>query len=217
MENIILDENPEFIKIGSQNALKYEVRNNGKNIGKISSFNQWLEKMKKERGDNGIICYCVKCKLFFYFQNLRQKHLFNHEDCQYSDLAEFCEYCGELYIDKSICCFRKMLNLIKKEVYKIFQLDCQDYCFMLPIISIMYYFSLSFHLIGSTRITKKNNINYNNKTQNKGLICFGFSTSFVYSLVFLIPFIILYFVLLIISIFTRKQVKKDFQEHIIRY
>ena len=216
MENENTEAN--FIIVNNQKGFKYEkLEHNGKNINnEVPEFKDWLDTKKTEMGENGTIGYCVNCKLFFYFRDLQTKNQFNHGQCRYSDLAEFCEYCGELYFCKSICCFRKAIQMFKREFYQSFELDCQDYCFMLPIISIIFYFSLIFHLITTVR-KKDKNIVYYNRPDRKSVICLGFTMSIVYSLVFIFHHIIIYLILLVYAIVTRKQVKKDQENNFIRY
>ena len=52
--------------ISNYKALKYQVEDNGENIGKIPVYKHWLDMIKTEVGDNGVVLYCTKCHLFFY-------------------------------------------------------------------------------------------------------------------------------------------------------
>ena len=108
---------------------------------KIPAYKQWLDLMKTEKGDNGIICYCIKCHLFYYFENYEQKN--NNFECKY-DLAEFCEYCGELYIDDSLCCYRIVMKTLERDLYRLIELDCFDYFYFVPYI---YFINLLFYSI----------------------------------------------------------------------
>ena len=56
MENNFKDEEPTIKIINNNKALQYKVKYNGKNIMKIPAYKQWLDLMKTEKGDNGIIC-----------------------------------------------------------------------------------------------------------------------------------------------------------------
>ena len=144
MENNFKDEEPTIKIINNNKALQYKVKYNGKNIMKVPAYKQWLDLMKTEKGDNGIICYCIKCHLFYYFENYEQKN--NDFECKY-DLAEFCEYCGELYCLNSICCFRAQLKIFNRIIYREFHLNREDYLIFMPIIIIMFYFTTFFEAI----------------------------------------------------------------------
>ena len=216
------EEKANFIEVNNRKGLKFDFQSNVKEILNKDTFKDWLTQMKSNYGEDGIICYCVKCNLFFYFENLQRKNTFNHNDgnCSYTDLAEFCEYCGELYFKQSFCCMKKAFTLFEREVYTSLEVDCQDYCFMMPIISFIFYFSVFFHLIMTVRKKNKHIKDYEQIKRvpdSNTFICVCFTMSIVYSLVFFIPHIIIYFGLLIFIILTRKQVKKDRLGNFIRY
>ena len=78
MEISRIEEDAEVEIIKGHKNLKYKVKNNGKNINSIPRYTQWLNLMKMERGENGIITYCTKCNAFLYLDNLRQKHSDDH-------------------------------------------------------------------------------------------------------------------------------------------
>ncbi len=215
MENNLIDEEPTIKIINNSKALQYKVKYNGKNIMKIPAYKQWLDLMKTEKGDNGIICYCIKCHLFYYFENYEQKN--NDFECKY-DLAEFCEYCGELYIDDSLCCYRIVMKTLERELYRTFELDCFDYFYFIPYISLIYYFTRFFFVIFSMR-KKGDDINYQNAIMNDNNVVFVIFVllTLLYSLIFLLSFTIFYFFHLYFVIKVRKQRIKDKYENITRY
>ena len=92
MEISFEDEDPSIEIINNNKVLHYLVKDNGKNVKKVPVYKQWLDLVKSDHGDDGIICYCVNCHLFFYFENRQEKNLHVHANCFISDLAEFCEY-----------------------------------------------------------------------------------------------------------------------------
>ena len=213
-------EDPDLQIVNGRQALKLTCERNGKDIEKKSSaYHQWLDKMKYENGENGLVCYCIKCKYFFYFENIRRKNLYHHDDCDSSDLAQFCEYCGELYNKDSICCFRRAIKMIKRNFYDSFEGDCQDCCFVFPFISTIYLFSVFFHLVVSLRvINNKDIINKNDFSVNNNIVIALFvPITIVYSLVFFLYYMYCYFFLLIFQLVTRHQRIKDRIENRPRY
>lgn len=220
MEINLLDEDAKIETINNIKTLRYLVKNNGKNVDKIPVFKNWLNLMKTEKGDNGIVCYCVNCHLFFYFENIEEKKFFYHNpDCVPSDYAEFCEYCGELFIDISICCYRKGLYFIEREIYDSFDDDYGSYCIFIPFISLIFYFARIFHVIINIR-RKGMNINYRNDSfleySTFSFVLFVLS-SLLYSLIYSIIYTIVYFFHLIIILRIRKQNIKDKEDNFVRY
>ena len=74
MEISLIEEDAKIELIQGHKTLKYKVKNNGKNINKVPVYMNWLNLMKTEKGENGIITYCSKCFSFFYFESIQQKH-----------------------------------------------------------------------------------------------------------------------------------------------
>ena len=74
MEISLIEEDAKIEIIEGYKTLKYKVKNNGKNINKVPVYMNWLNLMKTEKGENGIITYCTKCFSFFYFESIQQKH-----------------------------------------------------------------------------------------------------------------------------------------------
>ena len=73
MENNFKDEEPTIKIINNNKALQYKVKYNGKNIMKIPAYKQWLDLMKTEKGDNGIICYCIIVIYFIILKIMNKK------------------------------------------------------------------------------------------------------------------------------------------------
>ena len=220
MEVIDPNEAPDLKTVNNRKALKLKCEQNGKDIEEKSpAYQQWLNKMKYEIGENGIVCYCINCRYFFYFESIRRKNLYHHENCNSSDLAQFCEYCGELYNKESICCFRRAIILIKRNFYDSFQGDCQDCCFVFPFLSTIYLFSVFFHLIISLRFFKYKNINSKNEfiVSDRIIITLFVPITIVYSLLFFLYYIYFYFFLLIFQLITRHQRIKDRNDGNFRY
>lgn len=114
--------------------------------------------MKTEVGENGVVCYCTKCHVFFLLI-LQEKYLFKHRDCYDFELAEFCQNCGELYNDDSICCYKAGYLSFIKFVYSFFYIDSSYYYIMLPFISLVGGLSKICNIILSIR-KKGDNINF---------------------------------------------------------
>ena len=218
MEISNLDEEHSIKKIYNNKALRYCVKFNGKNINKVPVFKHWLNLMKEEKGENGIICYCINCHLFFYFENYRKKNLFYHNNCSAYDMAEFCKYCGELYNNNSICCFRISWKLLKRDLYQSIEFDCFDYLLYTPLFSLIYYNANIFFLLFRLR-KKGEDINYKNDIiiNNTIIFIFFLLTVLLYSLIFLIHYMSIYLFHLFFFIQIRQQRRKDRNEHIMRY
>ena len=73
METNDLDEEHSIINLYNNKALHYCVKFNGKNINKVPVFKHWLNLMKLEKGEKGIIFYCTECHLFFFFKIIDKK------------------------------------------------------------------------------------------------------------------------------------------------
>ena len=215
MEINLIDEEPLIEIINDQKALKYDVKYNGKNINKIPVYKHWLDMMKIENGDNGIVCYCLNCHVFFYFQTSQQRILFKHRDCYDFDLAEFCKSCGELYNSDSICCYKSGYISFKRFIYSSFFIDNSDYCIMLPFISLIACLSsfcstiLSKRKNGDSIIFKKDSI--------FTPLIFGILLSCIYIIIFFVPLIPIYFFYLCFLLSIRKQKVKDRAQNIFRY
>ena len=220
MEINLLDEDAKIENINNLKALRYPVKDNGKNVDEIPVFKNWLNLMKSEKGENGIVCYCVNCHLFFYFINTEEKKFFVHNpNCISNDYAEFCEYCGELFADISICCYKKGFYFIKREIYDSFDDDIGEYCIFIPFISLLFYFARIFHVIVNIR-KKGKNINYKNESfldYSKFAFVIFVLFGLLYSLIYSLIYTIVYFFHLIIILRIRKQNIKDKEANFVRY
>ena len=220
MEINLVDEEPSIIKIGNQKALRYRVKYNGKNIDKIHVYNQWLDLMKTEKEYNGLICYCVNCYLFFYFRNKREKWAFKHNDhCLYIEYAEFCQYCGELYTLSSICCIRKAIKNIERELYSSIKFDCLDYILYFPFLSLLFYFARFFHTLTSLRNNKQDiNYKYDSVTDNKCVLTLFILTALCFSISFFLLYLEIFYIWHIIFFTKIWNLKiKDRNENFVRY
>ena len=219
MEVNLIEEEAKIEKINGHNALQYVVKNNGKNINKVPIYKQWLDLAKTEKGENGVITYCTKCHVFIYFTNHEEKHNRFHKDCYYEDLSEFCEYCGELYNEDSICCFKKLLQLFERITGELFG-DFYFWALIIPIVILYMTFLFTFKIIYSKR-NKKDDINYINYIYESDCNILFFiifiPMGFVYSLTFLIPYHIIYFFQLYYIIKLRNQYIRDKENNIFRY
>ena len=214
-DNHIIDLN------NPKQSLHYQVINSGKKLKEIPVFKNWLNLQKENNGNEGVICYCSKCKDFYYFSSLAEKSIFHDpQDCPSSDFAQFCEYCGELYNRNSICCIRQGIAWIKRMLYESFEGDCQDCCFIFPFISTIYLFSVFFHLIMSLRGKKIFDINFKRDftISDKAIIWIFVPITVIYSLVFFITYMFLYiFFIMIFELIIRHQKIKDRAENNQRY
>ena len=223
MEISLVEEDAKIEMIEGYKVLRYKIKNNGKNINKVHVFIQWLKLMNAEKGENGIVSYCTKCYAFFYFQNLREKNFAYHSDCGKFDFSEFCEYCGELFNEESICCLRKCFDMFTIYSYTVF-FDIFGYCILfVPIITFMWLFFTIFKIIISKRNKRYDDINYiDTKLFNSFEYLFSyillFSMTFVYSLAFFVSyFFTIYFFQLFYMIKIKRQKIDDANKNIIRY
>ena len=224
MEISLLEEDAKVEIIRGHKNLKYKVKHNGKNINLVPRYMQWLNLMKMEKGENGIITYCTKCNSFLYLENLQQKHSRDHICCDFFYCADFCEYCGELYNEFSICCLKKCFYIFKYLSYNEFFVDFGLYILFIPITALIYLFVCFFKITYSKRIKKSDDINH---IEGEGVFesKYGFSFfilfilfAIVYSIVFCVPYIFtIYFFQLFIMIKMRRQKISDEAINILRY
>ena len=79
MEISLIEEEAKIEIMRGHKNLKYKVKHNGKNINLVPRYIQWLNLMKAERGENGIITYCAKCYTFLYLIiYIKRVHLIIH-------------------------------------------------------------------------------------------------------------------------------------------
>ena len=224
MEISLIEEEAKIEEIKGYKTLKYKVKNNGKNMNKVPVYNQWLNLMKTEKGENGIISYCTKRFSFFYFESLQQKHSLITANYSYYFFADFCEYCGELFHEDSICCLRKCFYIYNVISYTIF---FDNFCFcilFLPITALMWVVFSSYKIIFSKRIKKSDDIN-NILEEGPFESKYGFTIYIifilfcvVYSLVFSVPyFFTIYFFQLYVMIKIKRQKDEDKANNIMRY
>jgi len=213
------DEEHKIELINQYEALPYLVKNNGKEIREKPVFRDWLNSQRGDDEEQGVICYCVSCHVFFYFSNLREKNIFQHKNCPSADFAQFCEFCDELYNRDSICCIKQGVKWVKRMLYESFEGDWQDCCFVFPFISIIYLFSIFFHLIMSIRRKKSHDISFKNEflISDKIIIWIFIPITVVYALVFFVTYMILYIFIMTFELIIRHQRIKDKSENNPRY
>ena len=223
MEINLVEEEAKIVIIKGNKALKYKVKNNGKNTNKVPAYMQWLNSVKTEKGENGIITYCIKCHTFLYLDNIQQKRSMDHTCCGRVYLADFCEHCGELSNEFSICCLMKCFDIFHSFSYYQF---FDNFCFFIlfiPTISLMWAFYSLFKTLHSKRLKKTDDINYIDVGIIESKYSFDFEKIFilvciVYSLVFSLPyFFSIYFFQLYIMSKIRCQKINDEANNIIRY
>ena len=172
--------------------------------------------MKAEKGENGIIAYCSNCHLFFYFSTKHEKKYFHHGNCYSEAICEICEHCGELYNEDSICCFKKIIDMIGEMAKELFE-DCPLYFLFIPFISLFLFFVIIFRNIFSKRIKKRDDVNYTYHIfDNEDIKIFRiivFPLCLIYTLVFLIPYHYIYFFHLCYWIKLRNQFLKENENH----
>ena len=223
MELSLIEEDAKIEIVRGHKNLKYKVKHNGKNMNLVPRYNQWLNLMKTERGENGIITYCAKCYTFIYFDNKNQMYSIDHTCCGSFCYANVCEYCGELYNDASICCLRKCFDIFKYFNYSNY-FDNFGLCFMfIPILSLAWAFYCCLIIIFSKRIKKSDDILYH----DDGIFESKFNYIFekiailmlvVYPLLYFIPyFFTIYFFQLFTMIKVRSQKISDEANNIMRY
>ena len=220
MEISLVDEDASIEIINNLKVLSYTVKYNGKNLDEIPVFKNWLSIMKAEKGEFGIICYCVNCHLFSYFNNKQEKKFFNYNDnCFTYDYTEYCEHCGELFFDLSICCYKKGIEFLIMEIYKSFDDEYDVYFLFIPFISLIFYFARLFNIIISVR-KKGQNINYISDSfvdYSKFALFLFIMLAILYSLIYSIAYTIIYIIHLIFVLKIRKQKAKDNENNFIRY
>ncbi len=72
MENPFVEDKLDIREIFNIKGLYYEVNYEQQKVENDPIFKKWLESQKRERGENGRVCYCRGCKLFYYFINEKE-------------------------------------------------------------------------------------------------------------------------------------------------
>ena len=215
MEVSLIEEEAKIEEVKGHRALKYQVIKNGKNINKVPVYIQWLNSVKIEKGENGIVTYCKKCHLFFYFEDMHEKlHEQFHKNCDIEDIFEFYDNCGEFYNEYSICCFKQFCQTSIRKILAILE-DFVLWIILIPaltfIITVMNFFPICY----SKRINKKQDINYINfifdseyYTLFSAIIITIYS---LYCLVYLIPYHAIYFFHLYFILKRRSEFLREMQ------
>ena len=209
MEINLIEEDAKIEEIEGYKTLKYTVKDNGKNINKVPVYTQWLKSMKVEKGENGKVTYCTKCHSFFYYLNHEDIFALEfHKGCFITDLSYFCEYCGELYSENSICCFKKLVEIITQTF------SVLNFCLIfIPFLAIFKILVSTFTIIYSKRINKKEDINYINhiydSEYNIPLRVILILMYFLNTLVFFFPYLVIYFFSLYFNLKIKFRLKND--------
>ena len=217
------EDDAKIVMFKGNKTLNYKVKRNGKNINEVPVYTHWLDLMKTEKGENGIVIYCIKCHSFLYLDNIQQKYSREHTCCDYDSLAEFCEYCGELFNEDSICCLRKCIYIFKELSYGLFVDECCYRVLLVPIFSIIWAFFSIFKIVFSKRIKKTDDINYIDMEifdieKKVTVFIFCIFLSIVYSFVFFVPYLFtIYFFQLFLMIKVKRQIEEDKANNIIKY
>ena len=147
-------------------------------------------------------------------------HSGDHSCCGSFCYTHFCEYCGELYSDTSICCLRKCFDIFK---YLIYNNYFNNFCLCLmfiPILCLMW-LAFSLYLIShSKRIKKTDDIHDASEgafeTCPNYIICVLFC--FIYSIIFFVPyFFTIYFFQLFLMAKIKRQKDEDKANNFQRY
>ena len=220
MENKLIEDDLTYEEINGVKGLKFKIQYSHTKIDENPIFKKWLSSEKLSKGDNGIACYCINCNLFFYFQNEDELNKTKLKCCHLYNYGYICKYCGEIYLDTSLCCIKNGMKCTFEEV--LFGWDfnyLSQYLALFPIITNFLFFVSLYGALFYFRKTKIDNVefssydNKNTKLKDFSQIVVGLSL-FLYSLIYAIPFLILYIVVLFMIIKNRfSKDKKQLQSN----
>ena len=159
--------------------------------------------------------------MFFYIGNYNNKPLLSHGDeCfLYIDIALFCEHCGELYLQDSICCLRRSYELIKREWYTSLDMNCSDYYYLIPFIALFYHAFNAFPMIMNLRKSGED-IHYKKEPiyiRKKRFLIIIIVIMIIYTIIFFLPYMFLYLIHVIWFIKLRKLYLTDINTQLHRY
>jgi hypothetical protein len=203
MENKLIEDELNYEEINKIKGLKYKLKYSDTKISEDTIIKKWLSSEKLSKGDNGIVCYCLKCNLFFYFENENELNDTKKKCCDSYSYGYICNFCGKIFFDNSFCCIKTGFKISYEEnLFNIEFNDIRQYIIFFPIIT---YIIFLFNLFGALfyfRRTKIDNDDFSSYDQRNsklwyfGQVLVGFSL-ILYSLIYAIPFLILYIVILI--------------------
>ena len=103
-------------------ALNYEINYAQQKVKYDPIFKKWFESQKRERGENGIAFYSRDSKLFFYLINEEE---LREAVSRYSDIGQFCEFCGEIRFSY-LCCIKGGIKEMILDIYLSGKYNCRD-------------------------------------------------------------------------------------------
>ena len=209
MENKLIEDELIYEEINGVKGLKYKFQYFNSKVGKDPKIKKWLSSEKLSKGDNGITCYCIKCNLFFYFQNGNELNETKKKCCNSYGYGYIWNYCGEIFFRTSLCCIKNGLkDEFEEFIFSIKFNQISEYLILFPNITYFIFFIILYSALFYDRRAKIDNNEFSSyahkdtKLSKFGQIVVGLSL-ILYSLIYSIPFLILYIILLIM-IFTTK-------------
>ena len=221
MENKLISDELNYEEINKVKGLKYILKYSSQKVSEDPIIKNWLSSEKLSKGENGIVCYCLKCNLFFYFKNENELNETKKKCCDSYSYIYICKYCGKIFFDSSFCCLKNgIIFSLEETFFNIEFNEIPQYFLLFPIITcIIFLFSLFGALFYFRRTTIDNDdFSYYDQRDSK-LWYFGqivvFLSLILYSLIYAIPFLILYIIFIIIIIINKfSKYKKEIIKHI---
>ena len=115
MENKLFEDELNYEEIDEVKGLKYKLKYSDTKISEDPIIKKWLSSEKLSKGDNGIVCYCLKCNLFFYFQNENELNDTKKKCCDSYSYGYICNFCGKIFFDNSFCCIKTGFKISYEE------------------------------------------------------------------------------------------------------
>ena len=205
MENKLIEDELIYEEINIINGLKYKLQNSNTKVSEDPKIKKWLSLEKLSKGDNGIACYCIKCNLFFYFQNGNELYETKKKCCGSLNNGYICNYCGEIFFSSSLCCTKNGIKYAFKEFFSDIKFkEFSEYLILFPILTYIIFFFILYEALFYQRrlkIEKNEFSSYDTKqlTKLKNFAQIVIALLFVLnSLIYAIPFLILYLPILVI-------------------
>ena len=225
MENKLIEDELNYEEINDAKGLKYKLICPDAKVSEDPIIKKWLNLEKISKGDNGIVCYCKKCNLFFYFQNENDLKETKKRCCNSYYYGFICNYCGKIFFTSSLCCLKNAIKVFYEiTLEEIYNNSISLYLMLFPCFSYIIFFGIFNEAPFYGRRTKVENDEFfayedkNTKLFQFGLIisCLSF---FLFSLIYIFSFLVLYLVIIIISIKIKlsKDDKKQLYISQIRY
>ena len=217
MENKLIEDELTYEEKNGVKGLMYKLQNFNTKVSEDPKIKKWISSEKVSKGDNGIACYCTKCKLFFYFQNENELNRTKKVCCSSTEYGYICKYCGKIFLSSSFCCSKNGIKCAFKEFFSEIEFkEFSEYLILFPIITylifVLFFYEGLFYQ-RRLKIGKNEFSTYENKNRTK-LLFFGQVVVgllfLLNSLIYAIPFLILYFIILVIIL--RYVFSKDKKE-----